>query len=68
MFIRIHGISGNPYLYPCDEMEKVRLDAMQYIVHSTYKTNVLVPIIRRPTLILDVGTGSGTLHLGIGCN
>jgi len=56
---RFHGIPDNPYPYPCDDEEKNRLDMMQYIVRSVYGGNVMVPINSKPTLILDVGTGSG---------
>ena len=56
---RYHGIIGNPYFHPCYESESDRLDVLQYIFRSIYGRNVMVRITRKPTLIIDVGTGSG---------
>lgn len=58
---RHHGIINNPYFHPCDEHEKGRLDGLQYLFRSTYGRNVMVHLIKKPTLIIDVGTGSGYL-------
>jgi hypothetical protein len=56
---RYHGIPDNPYYYPADEEEAVRLDALQVVVRKLYGRNVLVPL-SEPTQIIDLGTGSGT--------
>ena len=56
---RHHGIVNNPYFCPCDENERGRLDKLQYIFRSTYGRNVMVRLVKKPTLIIDVGTGSG---------
>jgi hypothetical protein len=56
---RYHGIIGNPYFHPCDENETIRLDTLQYIFRSVYGRNVMARIAKKPTLIIDVGTGSG---------
>lgn len=57
---RYHGVAHSPYFLPCDDDEQIRLDALQYAVRNIYGKNVLVPLPRKPTLILDVGTGSGS--------
>jgi hypothetical protein len=54
-----HGFTGNPYFHPCGDNEASRLDAVQHIFRSVYGRNVMVRIARKPTLIIDVGTGSG---------
>jgi SAM-dependent methyltransferase len=56
---RYHGMPNNSYPYPCDDDEKIRLDEMQYVVRTVYGGNVIAPISKRPTMILDLGTGSG---------
>jgi hypothetical protein len=56
---RFHGIVDNPYIYPSDEDEVVRLDATHYVVKLLYGGNVLVPITQKAEKILDIGTGSG---------
>lgn len=58
-FDRYHGIPDNPYFHPCDESEKYRLDGLQYIFRATFGRNIMVPLGPKPTLIIDVGTGSG---------
>jgi len=57
---RFHGIPENPYLWPSDADESHRLDATHYVVKFLYRRNVLVPVSKKATLILDVGTGSGS--------
>lgn len=61
---RYHGIADTPYFHPCDESERSRLDSLQNVFRSVYGGNVMVPITAEPTLIIDVGTGSGYLPIG----
>jgi SAM-dependent methyltransferase len=56
---RYHGVIDNPYPLPNDDQELIRLDELQYVMRSNWRRNVLAPIIRTPSKILDVGTGSG---------
>jgi hypothetical protein len=48
-------------LYPCDEEEEVRLDELHYVIRAAYGDNIIAPISRRPQVILDVGTGTGSI-------
>jgi hypothetical protein len=59
---RFHGLSQNPYVYPSDELEAIRLDALQYVVKGLYRKNILVPVSKKANKILDLGAGSGILH------
>jgi hypothetical protein len=52
---------GNPYYLPADEKEATRLDNLQYCVHVMNGHNILAPI--RPSQVLDIGTGSGSISL-----
>lgn len=56
---RYHGISNNPYIYPCDDGEVIRLKKLHCVARTVYGGNVVAPINAKPTLILDIGTGSG---------
>jgi len=56
---RYHGIDGNEYPLPNDSEEHTRLDNLQHMFRILLGRNVLAPIGPRPTMILDVGAGSG---------
>jgi len=57
---RFHGLIDNPYPFPNDDEELVRLDELQFIVRAVYGRTVLVPLNRASsTLIFDSGTGTG---------
>jgi len=57
---RFHGLDNNPYPFPNDDEELVRLDELQFIVRQVYGRTILVPLKRdRPTLVFDAGTGTG---------
>ena len=69
---RYHGMTGNPYPFPNDELEKERLDQLQYCIRTLIGGNVVVPIVNNPTQIskdlfafrqvlreVDIGTGTG---------
>jgi len=56
---RMHGIETNPYPLPNDDEEIVRLDELQFVISGFFGPNILAPIARNPTAILDLGTGSG---------
>jgi hypothetical protein len=58
----MHGIETNPYPLPNDEEEIVRLDELQFVIRGLFGPNILAPITRNPTAILDLGTGSGRYH------
>lgn len=49
----------NPYPFPNDEPEVERLDKLQRLHRLLWRRNVMAPIGRKPSLILDLGTGSG---------
>ena len=57
---RFHG-TDNRYPLPNDSEEIVRLDELHYMYRGFLGRNVLAPIshTKRPTNILDIGTGSG---------
>jgi hypothetical protein len=55
----MHGIETNPYPLPNDDEEIVRLDELQFVISGFFGPNILAPITRNPTAILDLGTGSG---------
>ncbi len=55
---RHHGIVQNPYPLPNDVEEQIRLDEQHFAMSCVFGGNILVKL-RRPVLILDVGTGSG---------
>lgn len=55
----MHGIETNPYPLPNDDEEIVRLDELQFVISGFFGHNILAPITRNPTAILDLGTGSG---------
>ena len=59
---RMHGIETNPYPLPNDDEEIVRLDELQFVIRGLFGPNILAPISRNPTAILDLGTGSGRYH------
>jgi hypothetical protein len=63
------AVINSPYLFSSanDDDEAKRLDKMQYVVRTIWGGNVLVPIIKTPTLILDIGTGSGSTALHSHC-
>jgi len=61
LIYRYHGIVENPYPFPNDEEEVVRLDKLQYLHRLLMPRNVMAPISRKPNLILDLGTGSGII-------
>lgn len=48
---RYHGVTGNPYPFPNDELEKERLDQLQYCIRALLGENVVVPIPKNPTQI-----------------
>ena len=50
---------NNLYPYPCDDDEKIRLDTLQNVVRMANGGNIIAPISKKSTLILDLGTGSG---------
>jgi hypothetical protein len=54
---RYHSIVDNPY--PNDDEEVTRLDELQYVIRCFFGRNILAPISRKPSRILDIGTGSG---------
>jgi hypothetical protein len=56
---RYHGMPDNPYYYPADDEEAIRLDEIQFVIRTIFHGNILAPILRKPTQILDLGTGSG---------
>jgi len=56
---RYHGVLGNPYPFPNDRLEMERLDELQCCMHALIGTNIVAPIGRKPTQIVDVGTGTG---------
>jgi hypothetical protein len=56
---RHHGIVQNPYPLPNDIEEQIRLDEQHFAMSDLFGGNILVKL-RRPTRILDVGTGSGS--------
>jgi SAM-dependent methyltransferase len=56
---RYHGIEGNSYPLPNDEDEVSRLDDLHFVYRVILGDNIVAPITRTPTDILDVGTGSG---------
>ena len=56
---RYHGIEGNSYPLPNDADEVNRLDDLHYVYRAILGDNIIAPITRTPTDILDVGTGSG---------
>jgi SAM-dependent methyltransferase len=58
----MHGIETNPYPLPNDDEEIVRLDELQFVIRGLFGPNILAPISRNPTAILDLGTGSGRYH------
>ena len=43
-----------------------RLDHLHVALTSLYGRNVMAPILSRPSQILDLGTGSGTIPTQIG--
>lgn len=53
-----HGVVQNPYPLPNDLEEQIRLDEQHFAMSSCFGGNVLVKL-RKPTKILDIGTGSG---------
>jgi len=57
---RRHGFSNNPYPHPNDEDERQRLDKLHYVCRSFLGSNIIAPIGKRPTQIVDIGCGSGT--------
>jgi len=60
LILRYHGIEGNRYLLPNDTEEVSRLDDLHYLYRCLLGgRNIVAPIARKPTHILDVGTGSG---------
>jgi hypothetical protein len=63
---RMHGIETNPYPLPNDDEEIVRLDELQFVIRGLFGRNILAPINRNPTTILDLGTGSGRYHPIVG--
>src|ERR1700736_2121942 len=56
---RYHAVETNRYPLPNDEEETMRLDELHYLYRSLLGGNVVVPIGRKASSILDVGTGSG---------
>jgi hypothetical protein len=57
-------MGDNPYPFPSDAAEETRLDSVQDMIMVLYGTHALAPIRNLPnTEILDLGTGSGTIHL-----
>lgn len=57
---RYHRTNNSTYYFPSDEIEAIRLDAMQFLFRNLYGgRNVLIPVLENPTFIMDVGTGSG---------
>ena len=48
---RYHGMTGNPYPFPNDELEKERLDELQYCMRELIGANVVVPIRKNPKQI-----------------
>jgi hypothetical protein len=57
---RCHG-ENSPYPFPNDDDEVLRLDVLQWAVKTLFGRNVLAPISKKATHILDVGTGSGCI-------
>lgn len=56
---RYHGLDHNPYPFPNDDEEFARLDKLHFLMKLVYGRNVLAPVSKNATCILDVGTGSG---------
>jgi ubiquinone/menaquinone biosynthesis C-methylase UbiE len=56
---RCHGVTGNAYPLPNDGEEVNRLDELHIMYRHLMGRNIIVPMINKPTGILDVGTGSG---------
>src|SRR5215471_5419192 len=48
---RYHGMIGNPYPFPNDEVEKERLDQLQYCIRTLIGGNIVGPILKKPTQI-----------------
>jgi len=63
---RYHGVTNNPYPLPNDEDEKERLDELHQCYRTLFGGNVVTPIRRKPTQIVDVGTGSGQWVIEVG--
>jgi hypothetical protein len=58
---RYHGLENSPYPFPNDDDEFNRLDKFHLVMKLVYGRNVLPPVSKNATCILDVGTGSGSL-------
>jgi len=57
---RFHGIEGNNYDLPNDNQEFERLDGLHTTMKAMWGSSILAPIVQNPSLILDIGTGSGS--------
>ena|SRR5271156_4037075 len=53
-------MEGNAYYLPNDPQECERLDILHIQMRTLWNSNILAPIRPRPSLILDIGTGSGS--------
>lgn len=51
LICRHHGVATNPYPMPNDEMEKERLDELQYCFRKVIGANIVAPIQKEPTQI-----------------
>lgn len=56
---RYHGVRSSNYPLPNDAEEVIRLDDLHYMYWCYLHKNVVAPIVPNPTLIIDLGTGSG---------
>jgi len=63
LITRYHGYDDIPYPFPNDAQESERLDLVHLLMKNIFRGNILAPINPEPSRILDIGTGSGCLHL-----
>jgi ubiquinone/menaquinone biosynthesis C-methylase UbiE len=52
-------MENNPYPLPNDDQEHHRLDDLQFVIRTLLGCNVIPPISKTATNILDVGAGHG---------
>jgi len=61
---RFHGLA-NPYPLPNDLPEQVRLDSLHFVLSTVCGGDVLAPISRKATNIVDCGCGSGAWAISV---
>lgn len=59
VWLRYHGVISSKYPLPNDTEEVIRLDDLHYMFRCHLRRNIIAPIVRNPTLMVDFGTGSG---------